>query len=271
MAGLVPAISMRDAPCLSKRDGRDKPGHDEPRESLQENRRCLAPAQFLQRLGLEADEVRLDLADADQHALLDREFVLPREGEDRLLRRELASGFARGDEVRRRMGEGRGLGQEAQRFAAPFDEPPMMPEADPQRPARACAATRSRPWDGTSRAAATAPRCSRRAKRASAPCRRRSDRGCLPACWSRTRSRRTCRETATAARRCRVRRRRPGSARVAAPGRGYGSRSAAGCKSRRHRALWRTSWCAPAPIAEKTSIRLPRFAVLRAGRVRRAG
>jgi hypothetical protein len=29
MAGLVPAISAREAPSLTDRDGRDKPGHDE--------------------------------------------------------------------------------------------------------------------------------------------------------------------------------------------------------------------------------------------------
>ena len=29
MAGLVPAISLRDARCPNKRDARDKPGHDE--------------------------------------------------------------------------------------------------------------------------------------------------------------------------------------------------------------------------------------------------
>jgi hypothetical protein len=28
IAGLVPAISLRLAPCSPKRDGRDKPGHD---------------------------------------------------------------------------------------------------------------------------------------------------------------------------------------------------------------------------------------------------
>ena len=28
MAGLVPAIPMREAPCSPKRDARDKPGHD---------------------------------------------------------------------------------------------------------------------------------------------------------------------------------------------------------------------------------------------------
>jgi hypothetical protein len=28
IAGLDPAISLREAPCLPKRDGRDKPGHD---------------------------------------------------------------------------------------------------------------------------------------------------------------------------------------------------------------------------------------------------
>ena len=28
MAGLVPAIPLRRAPCLPKRDARDEPGHD---------------------------------------------------------------------------------------------------------------------------------------------------------------------------------------------------------------------------------------------------
>jgi len=35
IAGLVPSIPIREAQqCLPKRDGRDKPGHDELRESI---------------------------------------------------------------------------------------------------------------------------------------------------------------------------------------------------------------------------------------------